>query len=219
MLPLEAFWWYLLLLSVASLVVINVSLKTFWAVWLLPLVVSLRHQSTCCVTSCGSWSHGHTRASGWGVAGTLCHAYSRWRFELFNRLSVSHTHVLLLISWIYRLVLTRLILLLLIHIRTRMESTRRSLIVAGISRCIPSRSRTLTAFLLWVQTARRPHTHICLLWIILILHLIILILIFGLIIFALFSHSGGSLIIRMVLLSLWLILILVRVELLIANRI
>jgi hypothetical protein len=220
-LTLETFRWYLLLLSVPSLVVINVPLKSFGAVWLLSFVVTLRHQIIRRISTCCSWSHRHTRActSSRGIISTLCHPNSRWRFELFNRLSVSHPHILLLVGRADCLILSSLVLLLLIHISAWMQSTSGSLIVTRVSWSISSRSCSLTTFLLWVQTTWRPYTHVGLLWVILILHLIILVLVISLIIFTLFCHSCSSLIICMVLLSLCLILILVWIKLLITHGI
>ena len=153
LLSLEPFWGHLLLLIMATLVIIDVSLKSFGAIRLLPFVVSLRHKaSTRIITTCCPWSHWHSRAySTCGSVVCPCgHSNSGWRFELLDWLSVSHAHILLLVSATHCLILTSLILLLLIHISARMESTSRSLVITSIAWSISCRCCALTTFLLRV---------------------------------------------------------------------
>jgi hypothetical protein len=151
MLPLETFWGHLLLLIMATLVIIDISLKSFGAIWLLSFVVSLRHKaSTCIITASCAWSHWHSRANptSRGVVCSCSHSNSWWRFELLDWLSISHAHILLLVSATHCLILTSLVLLLLIHISAWMKSTSRSLVVTCITWSISCWSCALTTFLL-----------------------------------------------------------------------
>ena len=102
------------------------ALESLCAVWSLFVEVLGDHAGICVSTS-GARSHWHSASRNilgrWTSSSATCgHTYSGRRLELFDRLTISHAHILLLVGAVDGLLVLDIILLL-IHVGARVQNS------------------------------------------------------------------------------------------------
>ena len=128
MLTLESFARHLLWLCLKVSHLLMLTLESLGAVWTLPVVDVRLYIAGVCVSTSSAWSHRYSTS--WNISFIMCwwssssatcsHSYSWWWLELFDRLTISHAHILLLVGAIDGLLILNIILLL-VHVSARIQ--------------------------------------------------------------------------------------------------
>lgn len=154
-LTLEPFAWYLLRLCLKVSHLRVLALETFGAIWTLLIKLVLGDHASIRVSTSSAGSHWYSAT--WNIlrrwtssSATCSHTYSRRRLELFNGLTISHAHILLLVGAVDGLLVLDIILLL-IHISARIQNSSRASSSTGANVCLGDVLRITICLLDWYR--------------------------------------------------------------------